>query len=148
MNEYFCTIGEKLTAEHCSNFEPLLSKEISINGDGRIFDFREINEGDIHEAICRIKVKKSFGNDSISGYFLKIAFPYISRILMLIFNTSIEASTFMISWKVSRVTPFTKKVKSQKGHIIDQYQRYLFYLGFSRSLSMTSCTITKNGVGS
>ena len=147
MNEYFCFIGEKLTAEYCSNFESLLSEEIRITGDGRIFDFREINEGDIHEAICRIKVKKSFGNDNISGYFLKIAFSYISRILMLIFNTFIETSTFPVSWKVTRVTPFTKKVKSQKGHIIDQYRCYLFYLGFSRNLSMTSCTNTKNGVG-
>ena len=29
----------------------LVSKEISINGDGGIFDFRELNEGDVHEAI-------------------------------------------------------------------------------------------------
>ena len=97
MNEYFCSIGEKLAADIVHTSSPLLSKEISINGDGRIFHFREINEGDTHEAICRIKVKKSFGNDDISSYFLKIAFPYIARILMLIFNTSIETSTFPVS---------------------------------------------------
>ena len=56
----------------------------------------------MHEAICRIKVKKSIGNDIISGYFLKIAFPYISRIVMLIFNTSIETGTFPVSWKIAR----------------------------------------------
>ena len=97
MNEYFCSIGEKLAADIVHTSSPLLSKEININGDGRIFDFREITEGDIHEAICRIKVQKSFGKDSFSGYFLNIAFPYISRILMLIFNTSIETSTFPVS---------------------------------------------------
>ena len=43
----------------CNTLNSLLSKEISINGDGRMFDFREINEGDIHEAICRIKVKQA-----------------------------------------------------------------------------------------
>ena len=49
----------------------------------------------------RMKVKKSFDNDNISGYFLKIALPYISRILMLIFNTSSETSTFPVGWKIA-----------------------------------------------
>ena len=74
MNEYFCSFGEKLAADIAHTSDLLLSKEISINGDGRIFDFWEINEGDIDEAICRIKVRKSIGNDIISGYFLKIVF--------------------------------------------------------------------------
>ena len=52
-----------------------------------------------------MKVKKSFGNDNISGYFLKITLPYVSRIRMLTFNTSIETSTFPVRWKVPRVTP-------------------------------------------
>jgi len=56
-----------------------------------------------------MKVRKSFGNDNISGYFLKIALPYISRILMLIFNTSIETSTFPVSWKIARVSPIYKE---------------------------------------
>ena len=52
---------------------------------------------------------KSFGNDNISGYFLKIALPYISRILMLIFNASIETNIFPVSWKIARVTPIYKE---------------------------------------
>ena len=114
MNEYFCSIGEKLAADIVHTSNPLLSKEICINGNGRIFDFREINEGDIHQAVSRIKVKKSFGNDNISGYFLKIVFPYISRILKLIFNTSIETSTFPVSWKIARVIQIYKGEKSEK----------------------------------
>ena len=67
MNEYFCSTGEKLAADidHTSNL--LVSKEISINGGGRIYDFREINERDIHEAMFRIKVKKSFVSFSFRG---------------------------------------------------------------------------------
>ena len=57
----------------------------------------------------RMKVKKRFGNDNISGKFLKIALPCISRILMLIFNTSIETSTFPVSLKIARVTPIYKE---------------------------------------
>ena len=114
---YFCSIGEKLAADIVHTSNPLLSREISINGGGRIFDFREINERDIHGAMFRMKVKKSFGNDNISGYFLKIALPYISRILMLIFNTSTEASTFPVSWKIALVTQIYKEgEKSDKSN--------------------------------
>ena len=89
-----------------------------------------------------MKVKKSFGNDNISGYFLKIALPYISRILMLILNTSIEKVVFLLAGRLLELLRFKKKVKSQKIKIIDQYRCYLFYLGCSRNLSMTSCTNT------
>ena len=88
MNEYFCSIGEKLAADIVHTSNPLLSRDICINGDGRFFDFGEINERDIHGAMFRMKIKKSFGDDNISGYFLKVALPCISRILMQIFNTS------------------------------------------------------------
>ena len=93
----------------------------------------------MYEAIFRIKEKKSFGNDKISGYFLKIAFPYISRILMLIFNTSIEQVLFLLAGRLLELPQVTKKVKSQKGQNIEQYRCYLFYLGFSRNLSIISC---------
>ena len=63
---------------------PLLSNEISINDDG----------GGGILAISMIKLKKSFGNDNIFGYFLKLAFPLITKILALILNISIETNTF------------------------------------------------------
>ena len=64
-----------------------------------------------------MKVKKNFGNDNISGYFLKIAWPYVSRILILNFNTSIETSTFSVSWKIIRVTQIYKEgEKSEKSN--------------------------------
>jgi len=52
-----------------------------------------------------------------SGYFLKIALPYISRILMLIFKSSIATSAFPVSWKISLVTPIYKEgEKSEKSN--------------------------------
>ena len=59
MNEHFCSIGERLAADIVHTSNPLLSKEICINGDGRIFDFREINEGDINQAVSRSKQSKA-----------------------------------------------------------------------------------------
>ena len=96
---------------------PFLSKKFSINGRGRTFDFKGNHETDTHVAMSRVKVKKTIGNDNISGYFLKIALPYSSRILMLIFNTSIEASTIPVTWKIARVTPIYKEgEKSEKSN--------------------------------
>ena len=59
-------------------------------------------------------LKKSFGNDSISSYFLKITFPYISRVLILTFNTSIETNTSPFSWKIARVTVIYKEGETSK----------------------------------
>ena len=44
INDYFCSIGERLAADIFHISKSLLSKEICINGDWSIFDFREINE--------------------------------------------------------------------------------------------------------
>ena len=59
MNEYFCSIGEKLAADIVHTSTPFYLKElVSMAVGGRIFDIREINERDIHEAMFRIEVKK------------------------------------------------------------------------------------------
>ena len=68
MDEFFCSIGKKLAADIDVTSNPLLSKEISMNDDERTFNFRTINEREIQEAMSKMKLKKSFGNDSISGY--------------------------------------------------------------------------------
>ena len=151
MNEYFCSIGEKLAADIDVTSNPLLSNEIIINDGGRIFDFCSINERKIQEAISKINIKKSFGYDNISGYFLKLAFPLISKTLALIFNASIETSTFPDIWKVARVTPIYKEgEKSDKSNyrpisvlpvlsrifeklIYDQLYQYLDGSGFLTS---------------
>ena len=151
MNEYFCSIGEKLAADIDVISNPLLSNEIIINDGGRIFDFCSINERKIQEAISKINIKKSFGYDNISGYFLKLAFPLISKTLALIFNASIETSTFPDIWKVARVTPIYKEgEKSDKSNyrpisvlpvlsrifeklIYDQLYQYLDGSGFLTS---------------
>ena len=55
------------------------------------------------------------GGSLISGK----SMPYISRIQMLIFNTSIETSTFPVSWKITLVTPIYKECeKSEKSNYI------------------------------
>ena len=73
MNQFFCSVGTTLAADIDVTPNPLQSGEFSINNGGKIFNFRAINKGDLQKAIAKMKIKKSFGNDNISGYFLKIA---------------------------------------------------------------------------
>ena len=117
MNEFFCSVGKKLAADIDVTPNPLLSGEFSINDGEKIFNIREINEGDLQKAMAKMKIKKSFGNDNISGYFLKIAFAVISSSLLRIFNVSIETNTFPDTWKIARVTPIYKEgEKSEKSN--------------------------------
>ena len=140
MNKFFCSVGKTLAADIDVTPNPLLSGEFGINDGGKIFNFRAINEGDLQKAMAKMKIKKSFGNDNISGYFLKIAFAVISSSLLKIFNVSIETNTFPDAWKIARVTPIYKEgEKSEKSN----YRPFLYclsYQGYLKNLSMTSCT--------
>ena len=60
----------------------------------RAFNFEVIIERKIQEAMSEFKLKKVFNKGDISGQYLKIAFPLISRIFTLLLNISIETSTF------------------------------------------------------
>ena len=67
--------------------------------------------------MAKMKIKKSFGNDKISGYFLKIAFTVISSSLLKIFNVSIENNIFPDGWKIVKATPIYKEgEKSEKSN--------------------------------
>ena len=69
------------------------------------FHFYEINYLHIREVINDIKASKGFGNDNISGCFLKLALPYISCSLVYMFNKSIVKGEFPTRWKMARVIP-------------------------------------------
>ena len=50
------------------------------------------------------------GNDNISGYFLKVAFHLLSRILEVIFNISIETSALPYTWGITGTTQIFNEV--------------------------------------
>ena len=47
---------------------------------------------------------KISGVDNISSFFLKLTLPLVGNSLALLFNASIETSTFPDSWKIATVT--------------------------------------------
>ena len=109
MNSFFCTIGEKLAGEIDAVPNPLLSGDATERNSNVKFRFGSITVKEIRDAIAKIKTTKGFGKDNISCYFLKLAMPFIEKLLADLFNTSIETSQFPDLWKSARVTPIFKE---------------------------------------
>ena len=109
MNNFFCTIGEKLACKTDATPNPLLSGDYGDTNNNVGFRFRTIEVQEIRDALAKAKTSKSFGNDNISCYFLKLALPFIENSLACLFNTSLVTSQFPDSWKLARVTPIFKE---------------------------------------
>ena len=73
MNSYFCSIGTELASKIDHSPNPLLSGHYHINDKSGKFNFKPVNVQDIRDALLKAKIPKSFGNDNISYFFLKLA---------------------------------------------------------------------------
>ena len=109
MNKYFCSVGRDLPANIGKSSNPLLLGDYDINPLKITFVFNSIQVQPISDEIGKSKSSKSFGNDNVSSYFLKSAFPYVKNSLVLLFNSSIESSQFPDKWKIARITPIFKE---------------------------------------
>ena len=109
MNQYFCSIGQKLSEKIFHAENPLLRGDFSLNKNSTRFQFRAITPADLMKAMQKFKVSKSFGIDGISSYFLKIGMPVLAPVLSTIFNRSISEGVFPNNWKVARVAPIYKE---------------------------------------
>ena len=109
MNDCFCTVG----AGFANNFEEtensLSPGKYQIKSSTANFRFRPIMVQDIREAIAKLTTSKSFGTDTISSYFLKMALPFLESSIAMLFNTSLETSIFPDIWKISRLAPIYKE---------------------------------------
>ena len=108
MNSFFCSIGKDLASNIDGGYDPLLLCDYFQNSNAAKFTFKSIYAKQIREAISKLKTSKSFGDDGISSYFLKLAMPYIEDSLVYLFNTSLETSLFPDPWKIARVSPIFK----------------------------------------
>ena len=105
MNSFSCSIGKDLASNIEDGHDPLIFCDYFLNSDAAKFAFKSIHAEQIKEAIGKLKTSKSFGDDGISSYFLKLAMPFIEDSLVYIFNTSLETSRFPDPWKIARVSP-------------------------------------------
>ena len=74
-----------------------------------MFNFLEITEEDVVNALSTIKTSHGSGVDGISGYFIKTLITILARPLSYLFNCSLLNGTFPDSWKVARIAPIFKE---------------------------------------
>ena len=72
------------------------------------FEFCEVTEKEVREAIKKVDDKESFGPDNISYGCLKKLIDYIVKPLTEIINMSIQIAKYPRCWKTARVKPIWK----------------------------------------
>ena len=72
MNSFFCSIGKDLASNIDGGYDSLLLCDYFQNSNAAKFTFKSIYAKKIREAISKLKTSKSFGDDGISSYFLKL----------------------------------------------------------------------------
>ena len=105
MNEYFCTIGEKLASNlEVNNFQKYMTQRINYP-----FFLSPTSEHEIKVELKRLNPRKSAGADMISPKFLKYCCDNISYPLMYIFNKSMEDATYPSHMKIAKILALFKK---------------------------------------
>ena len=72
------------------------------------FNFKEVKEKDVREAIQKVDDKESFGVDLISYGCLKKLIDYVTKPLTEIINMSIRIAKYPRCWTTARVKPIWK----------------------------------------
>lgn len=72
------------------------------------FNFQCINDNALLIALNKTK-SNALGSDNIPLKFIKIIFPFISKLLLHIFNSIIMTSNFPRCWRTAREVPIKKK---------------------------------------
>ena len=140
MNSFFCSIGKDLASNIEDGHDPLIFCDYFLNSDAAKFAFKSIHAEQIREAIGKLKTSKSFGDDGISSYFLKLAMPFIEDSLVYIYSTlHSKQVNFLTLGKLPEFHQFSKMVTKPKSLIIGQYRRYLLSPGSLKNLFSASC---------
>ena len=105
MNEFFCTIGNKLSDKIPEKPNPLLSNEYELGNAVGNFSFKAVSKNDVTKVMKKVKTSHGSGCDGIASFFIKIALPLISGSLCDLFNLSLFSGKFPTDWKIARVAP-------------------------------------------
>ena len=113
MNEFFCTIGNRLSDKIPEKPNPLLSNDYDLGDAVGKFYFKAISENDVMKVILKMKTAHGSGYDGIASFLIKIALPLIFGSLCDLFNFSLFSGIFPTEWKIARL------VHSKKLYIIN-----------------------------
>ena len=105
LNHHFCTIGNSLNQNSQNPNYFTYNSTSQLNS----FVLLDITEDEITKSIHNLKLNSSPGYDDITPKLLKITVPYISKVLLHIFNSSFKTGTFPSRMKTAKVVPIFKK---------------------------------------
>ena len=108
INNFFCSIGEKLSKEIPDTGNAFLDSASDGSTESERFTFSPLQPDHLLKAINKFKTSHSFGVDNISSYFLKVGMPILAPSLSEIFNLSMSKGLFPNDWKIARVAPIYK----------------------------------------
>ena len=108
MNEYFCSVGNKLSEKIPKKANPLLSGEYAIETPPLSFSFSAIMTDKLSSTLNKMKTSHGSGHDGIASFYLKIALPVVGGSLCDLFNKSLFAGKFPEDWKIARIAPIFK----------------------------------------
>ena len=108
MNDYFCSIGDKLSKKIPDKENSLLKGEYDINPTSACFTFSPMQPQELVKAMNKFKTSHGSGLDGISSFFLKAGMPILAQPLSQLFNLSLSLGLFPDSWKIARVAPIFK----------------------------------------
>ena len=108
MNEYFCSIGNKLSEKIPNKANPLLSCEYPFETPPLSFSFSAIMTDKLSSTLNKMKTLHGSGHDGIASFYLKIAMPVVGGSLCDLFNKSLFAGKFPEDWKIARIAPIFK----------------------------------------
>ena len=108
MNEYFCSIGNKLSEKIPIKANPLLSGEYPFETPPVSFSFSAIMTDKLSSTLNMMKTSHGSGHDGIASCYLKIALPVVGGSLCDLFNKSLFGGKFLEDWKIARIAPIFK----------------------------------------
>lgn len=109
LNEYFSTVGRKMSDEISRDNEPIISCNFSPEiKSQRNYYFKVVKRLEILNVIDNLPNKHSYGVDEISNVVLKQIKNEIAPILTRLINISLISGYIPQEWKVAKVVPLFK----------------------------------------
>ena len=103
MNEYFCSIGDKLSNKIPDMENALLKGDYDINPTAARFTFSPMQPQKLMKAMNKFKTSQGSGLDRISSFFLKTGMPILAHPMSQLFNLALSLGLFPDRWKIAPV---------------------------------------------
>ena len=99
MNDFFCSVGKKLSDEIPQQPNPLLSNEYNINEEGTSFQFKTVRSVSVEKALKKMKTSFGFGSDGIASLSSKLHFQLFHILYVGSITFQLNQEYFLIAGK-------------------------------------------------